>query len=140
MDDDYESVLFVCREVLLYQIGPRTGTGGIKASSWSEISEPLFKGRCRIIETGLSVPSKLSLRFEDSNTGELFAASPYAPTVSNPHGGVEACVDSSRYFVVTILDEASGSKAYLGLGFLERTDSFDFNVALQVSRNSRNSQ
>lgn len=70
-------------------------------------------------------------------TGELFAQSPYKPTKANPNGGCEAVLDSSRYFVLTVVDATSGQKAYVGMGFPERTESFDFNVALQVRTASR---
>ena len=54
----------------------------------------------------------------------MFAKTAYDP--SRP--SVEAVLDSSRYFVVRVEDE--GKRAYIGMGFAERADSFDFSTYL----------
>ncbi|KAG9482745.1 hypothetical protein GDO78_011402, partial [Eleutherodactylus coqui] len=61
------------------------------------------------------------------NSGELFAQ---APVEQFPGIAVESVVDSSRYFVICIEDE-NGRRAFIGVGFADRGDAFDFNVALQ---------
>lgn len=121
VDDEIESILFIIREISIYKIPPLKVNAGHRAMEWGDLSNPLWKGRLRIIEKS----SGASLLFEDSQTGELFAKTTYDPD----RPSVEAVLDSSRYFVVRIED--AGKKAYIGLGFAERTDSFDFNVALQ---------
>lgn len=67
------------------------------------------------------------IKLEDKNSGELFAQ---APVEQYPGCAVESVTDSSRYFVVRIQDD-NGRHAFIGVGFADRGDSFDFNVALQ---------
>lgn len=67
------------------------------------------------------------LKLEDKVSGELFAK---CPVDTYPGIAIEAVSDSSRYFVVRIQDD-SGRAAFIGVGFADRSDSFDLNVALQ---------
>ncbi|KAI9288636.1 hypothetical protein BC943DRAFT_317032 [Umbelopsis sp. AD052] len=122
MDDDYESVLLVVRECYVYKIPPRTTARGYRAAEWGDMQAFLWKGRLRIIAQG----KKCSVRLEDSASGDLFAICPYDP---NDTSSVEPVLDSSRYFVLRIENE--GRHAFVGMGFLERSEAFDFNVALQ---------
>ncbi|KAI0064713.1 adaptin ear-binding coat-associated protein 1 NECAP-1 [Artomyces pyxidatus] len=121
LNDEIESILYIAREVSVYRIPPLKTNEGHRAGDWGDLAQPLWKGRLRIVEKGEAV----AVLFEDSTTGELFAKAPY--DAGKPP--VEAVLDSSRYFVVRVED--NGRKAYIGMGFAERSDSFDFNVALQ---------
>ncbi|XP_076065538.1 NECAP-like protein CG9132 isoform X2 [Oratosquilla oratoria] len=75
------------------------------------------------------------MKLEDKTSGELFAL---CPIDKYPGVAIEAVTDSSRYFVIRIQDEAGeceansgGRSAFIGIGFGDRSDSFDLNVALQ---------
>jgi hypothetical protein len=61
---------------------------------------------------------------QDSSTGELFAQVTYA----TPWTQVEPVLDSSRYFVLRVEGDG-GKRAYIGMGFAERGDAFDFQVS-----------
>ncbi|XP_041649461.1 adaptin ear-binding coat-associated protein 1-like isoform X2 [Cheilinus undulatus] len=67
------------------------------------------------------------VKLEDKISGELFAQ---APVEEYPGIAVETVSDSSRYFVLRIQDD-NGRSAFIGIGFGDRGDAFDFNVALQ---------
>jgi len=106
---------------MVYRVPPRASNAGYRAEGWGDLSEPLWKGRMRIMESD----EKCIIRLEDPSSGEVFAQSPYDVTGA----AVEPVLDSSRYFVLRVED--GGRKAYIGIGFVERTEAFDFNVALQ---------
>ena len=94
----------------------------IRAADWS-LDQPSWTGRLRLVAKGKDCIIKL----EDKITGELFAKSPID---KYPGLAVESVSDSSRYFVIRLQDD-SGRNAFIGIGFADRSDSFDLNVALQ---------
>ncbi|XP_055390019.1 NECAP-like protein CG9132 [Condylostylus longicornis] len=119
---EYESVLLVKPEVFIYKIPPKASNRGYRAADWN-LSEPTWTGRMRLVAKGTSCILKL----EDKMSGALYAN---CPIETYPGVAVEAVSDSSRYFVIRVQDD-SGRSAFLGLGFGDRSDSFDLNVALQ---------
>ena len=120
--ETYESVLLVKSEVFVFKIPPRSTNRGYRAADWN-LQEPSWTGRMRLVSQGNVVAIKL----EDKVTGELFAK---CPIETYPGIAVEPVTDSSRYFVLRIQDD-NGRSAFIGVGFLDRSDSFDLNVALQ---------
>lgn len=124
MAETYDSILFICPKVAVYQVPPLTGKG-FKTDSWGPLAQPIFSGRLRVIQTfsTADTSSTCEIRIEDPQTGELFAAAPYI----GEHA-VERAQDSTRYYQVRVVHEKR--VAYLGLGFEERETSFDFQVAL----------
>ncbi|XP_072943610.1 NECAP-like protein CG9132 [Epargyreus clarus] len=120
--ETYESVLLVKNEVFVFKIPPRTSNRGYRAADWN-LQEPQWTGRMRLVAKG----EELIMKLEDKSTGELFAK---CPIDKYPGVALESVTDSSRYFVVRIQDD-NGRTAYIGVGFGDRSDSFDLNVALQ---------
>jgi hypothetical protein len=131
-----QRILYLAPKVHIYQIPPATSTKGYQASTWTANNNKLqiFTARLRVVET--SIPSErddgdekvtTTLLLEDAKTGDLFAAAPYTNERI-----VEQALDSSRFFAITVVGE--GRKAVLGMGFEERSEAFDFSIALQDSR------
>lgn len=118
----FDRVLLVKQELFVYRVGPRTTNRAVKASDWG-LSNPAFTGRLRVIETD----GKLFLNIEDKTSGKLFARS-YIDNWPTP--SFESVSDSSRYFLVKLHSD-DGRHAYVGIGFGDRSDSFDLNVTLQ---------
>ena len=96
---DYEKLLYICKEAFVYQIPPLTSAKGYKASDW-DLNTPIWTGRLRVLVTNLNA----TILLEDSTTGALFASSPYDPNSNT----LEQVNDSSRYFVLKIVDQNAG--------------------------------
>jgi adaptin ear-binding coat-associated protein 1/2 len=133
-----QRILYLAPKVHIYQIPPLTSTKGYQASQWTADNNKrqIFTARLRILETSIPTPTadddsaekvSTTLLLEDASNGQLFAAAPY----TRP-GVVEQALDSSRFFAVTVVGE--GKKAVLGMGFEERSEAIDFNIALQDAR------
>ncbi|XP_002738949.1 adaptin ear-binding coat-associated protein 2-like [Saccoglossus kowalevskii] len=122
MATEYESVICVKNDTFVFRIPPRPSNRGYRAADW-KLDNPDWKGRLRVIAKG----NDCIIKLEDKASGELFAK---CPVDSFPGIAVESVLDSSRYFVIRLLDD-NGRSAFIGMGFADRSDSFDFNVALQ---------
>nr|CAG4642870.1 EOG090X0G5X [Evadne anonyx] len=120
--EDYEAILLVKHEVFVFKIPPRTSNRGFRAADWN-LAAPDWNGRMRLVAKG----KECVLKLEDKASGELFAK---CPIDTYPGIALESVSDSSRYFVLRIQDD-SGRAAFIGVGFADRSDSFDLNVALQ---------
>ncbi|KAK5660369.1 hypothetical protein OQA88_12910 [Cercophora sp. LCS_1] len=134
--DAIQRILHIASPIHVYNIPP-ISTRGHLAASWTEDPKRhIFTCRLRIIETAIPSPSsssdsdkvKVDIILEDPSTGQLFAAAPYVARAV-----VDPAIDSSRFFALRVQDP-SGRKASLGIGFEERGEAFDFGVALQEAQ------
>ncbi|GAM34471.1 hypothetical protein EIK77_009920 [Talaromyces pinophilus] len=131
--DALQRVLFVTPLVHVYSVPPLTSMKGYSAAEWT-VPNPqtgqtrqIFSARLRILETAIHDKVSADILLEDPQNGTLFAAAPLTDANS-----VDYVTDSSRFFVLRVVGE--GRKALLGIGFEERSDAFDFGVALQEAK------
>jgi len=118
-EDNVETTLVVIKTCYVYKIPVRTTTTGYRAADW-DLSTPMWTGRCVVSSAG----NQARVKLEDPNTGEIFAVCPVND------GSIEPVNDSSRYYAMKI-EDGSGRHAFIGMGFQERNDAFDFSAALQ---------
>jgi len=124
---ELEQTHFVAGKVFVFQVPKLESSEGFKAASWPKT--PLWTGQLRVVSKG----DKVSVLLEHTDKEGLFAACP----IQNDKT-VEQTVDSSRYFVLRISD---GKKsAVLGIGFNDRTQAFDFKVAVQDQQNTEKAE
>lgn len=68
-----------------------------RAGDWN-LAEPTWTGRLRLVSKG----NECAIKLEDKTTGELFAK---CPIDTYPGVALEAVSDSSRYFVIRVMDD-----------------------------------
>ncbi|GLI61857.1 hypothetical protein VaNZ11_004365 [Volvox africanus] len=124
-----ELVQWSCREGYVYVPIPPAGSTGHRADKWDV--DKWFKAlNVELVASG----DDMTVRLNDQQTGELFAECPLPSDGTPLTTAVEPVVDSSRYFVLRVVDKDTGKHAFIGLGFRERGDASSFTTGLDEYR------
>ncbi|KAL2938005.1 hypothetical protein RDABS01_021454 [Bienertia sinuspersici] len=121
--DDYEGELAEV-ETLRQSDQHTIKSTTIGADEW-DVNKWAWEGVLKVVSKG----EECIIRLEDKSTGELYARA--FVRKGEPHP-VEPVIDSSRYFVLRIEENIDGRlrHAFIGIGFRERTEAYDFQAAL----------
>ncbi|RLN73088.1 hypothetical protein BBJ28_00003794 [Nothophytophthora sp. Chile5] len=140
-----ERSLFQESGVWFYQVPPgQVTTMAPRADSWDP-EHPFLTGSLRVLQRGdacwvqlfepVPVPDDSAAAGGDAatqNPPTLFAQCPLEITHEQPLDQyVHDCVDSSRYFMLRVEDEQTKRRAFVGIGFPDRTSAFNFKATLQ---------
>lgn len=133
-----EQTLFHESGVWFYQVPPgHVSTLSPRADAWDP-EHPFLTGSLRVVQRGdacwvrLFEPAAPDADPAKATSPTLFAQCPVEITRELALDAyVQDCVDSSRYFMVRVEDEATQRRAYVGVGFPERASAFNFKAALQ---------
>lgn len=119
-EEAMEITLLNKRDAKVYKVPPAASASGHKAGDWQEA---IWKGSVRINAKG----KDLTIKLLNNGSGDLFAQC-FIPN-GDHEKYCEPVIDSSRYWVLKVVN---GSRhAFIGFGFSDRNDAFDFKVCLQ---------
>ncbi|KAF5194488.1 Adaptin ear-binding coat-associated protein 1 necap-1 [Thalictrum thalictroides] len=123
-EEAVELILFQVPECYVYMIPPRISAASYRADEWN-VNKWAWEGTLKVISKG----EECIIKLEDKTTGELYARAFLRNGEPHP---VEPVIDSSRYFVLRVEENIDGRlrHAFLGIGFRERPQAYDFQAAL----------
>lgn len=130
--DDYElhEFLEIACEVNNVSAYMLANTAAFSTTSYSaeemKKNPPIFTGKLLVKVKGAHGVIEL----HDAVNQSLFASCPLSTSQKTTweEKCVSRCTDSSRYFVIRVVN--AGKKAFLGISFKERNESFDFCAAI----------
>ena len=127
-DTPVELILLRCPEVFCYKVPPQASAAGHRAEDWN-LGEPRFTGRLHLVGVGSTLECRV-LKQDDGDDTPV-AVCPVRTGDKAPPVDAVVCavVDSSRYFVFRC-EDAKGRRAYLGVGFRERDQAYDFKASI----------
>nr|XP_043613648.1 uncharacterized protein At1g03900 [Erigeron canadensis] len=119
-----ELIIFQVSECYVYLIPPRKTAASYRADEW-DINKWNWEGTMKVVSKG----EECIIRLLDKTTGELYARAFLRDGEPHP---VEPVIDSSRYFVLRVEENIGGRlrHAFIGIGFRERPQAYDFQAAL----------
>ncbi|KAJ6808977.1 uncharacterized protein M6B38_163880 [Iris pallida] len=123
-EEAVELILFRANECYVYMIPPRKTAASYRADEW-DVNKWNWEGTVKVVSKG----EECIIKLEDKTTGELYARAFLRNREPHP---VEPVINSSRYFVLRVEENIGGRlrHAFIGIGFRERTQAYDFQAAL----------
>lgn len=118
LGSDFERQLCMIPSGNGFKIPPLRQAEGYRCTGWE--GNQLWTGRVRVLVKG----GEARVILDDAGTGKVFAEAP----LDHPNA-IEPVVDSSRYFVLRVVNGAR--HAFIGLGFQFRNEAFDFKSGCQ---------
>jgi len=115
-----EYVLLNKKDAKVFKVPPATSASGHKAGDWGDA---IWVGNVRLVGRGKDLYIKLLER----SGGNLFAQCVIPNGEHEKY--CEKVTDSSRYWVLKVVN--GQRHAFLGFGFSDRNDAFDFTCCLQ---------
>ncbi|DAZ93124.1 TPA: hypothetical protein N0F65_009700 [Lagenidium giganteum] len=131
-----EQILFQEKSVWFYRVpAGQVSTLSPRADSWDP-EHPFMTGSLQIVQKDddcfVVLYEPLAADVDFSTPPTLFAQCPVEVTKELALDVyVQDCADSSRYFMIRVEDEATKRRAYIGIGFPERSSAFNFKASLQ---------
>ena len=114
-----ESLILCIEQCMLFRIALPNGEYKRNAGEWQQ-SDFLSSGKLLIFRDSTG----FFIRIIDENENELCR-------VINLKTNVEPVNDSSRYYILHIIENKGSRNAIIGLGFTDRQSAFDFTASLQ---------
>ncbi|KAI9989600.1 hypothetical protein PInf_019885 [Phytophthora infestans] len=133
---ELERSLFSEKGVWFYQVPAGQVTSlAPRADAWDP-EHPFLTGSVRVLQKGdacfVQLFEPVAEDAETTATPTLFAQCPLQITRElSLDVYVHDCVDSSRYFMLRVEDEQTKRRAFVGIGFPDRTAAFNFKAILQ---------
>ena len=126
-DTPIELILARFQEVFCYKVPPQASAAGHRAEDWN-LGEPRFTGRLHLVGVGSTLECRVLK--QDGDDVPMAVCPVRTGADAAPVDAVVAAVaDSSRYFVFRC-EDAQGRRAYLGVGFRERDEAYDFKASM----------
>ncbi|EKE42670.1 hypothetical protein ENUP19_0088G0035 [Entamoeba nuttalli] len=119
MSNSGETILLSIKQCMLFKIIGKDGQVKKNAADWQQ-SDFLWSGRCLVTRS----PEHCIIKFVENNDIEFCSCIVSDDSVQNVN-------DSSRYFILKVNEINGGRKATVGLGFVDRSNAFDFSAVLQ---------
>ncbi|EDR28773.1 adaptin ear-binding coat-associated protein, putative [Entamoeba dispar SAW760] len=119
MSNSGETILLSIKQCMLFKIIGKDGQVKKNAADWQQ-SDFLWSGRCLVTRS----PEHCIVKFVENNDIEFCSCIVSDNSIQNVN-------DSSRYFILKVNEINGGRKATVGLGFVDRSNAFDFSAVLQ---------